>query len=158
MLTKFKKIMKTLFLQSVQTMDSLSNAANLANGDSTFSLWGLVMKGGPVMIPIGVVSLITIYLIVERFIFLKNCSKDENAFIKNIKDYIYNGNIEAAKNLCKTSDSPIARMIGKGISRIGKPLDDIEKAVENVGNIEIFKMEKGLPLLATCASAAPMLG
>lgn len=151
--------MKIFLLQAIQTMDSLSNATSqTASSDSAFSLWELTLKGGPVMIPIGIVSLIAVYLIVERYVFIRKFNKDEKAFIKNIKDYIYNGNIEAAKNLCKNTHSPIARMIEKGIARIGKPLPDIEKAVENVGNIEIFKMEKGLPLLATCASAAPMLG
>lgn len=151
--------MKTIFLQVVQTTDSLANFATSAvNSNESFSLWDLTLKGGPVMIPITLVSLVSVYLIVERYIFIRRFAKDETSFVKSIKDHIYSGNIEAAKNLSQNTDSPIARMIEKGISRIGKPLDDIEKAVENVGNLEIFKMEKGLSILATCASAAPMLG
>jgi biopolymer transport protein ExbB len=121
-------------------------------------LFELALKGGPVMIPVLICSIIAVYIIVERYFAIKKSSKDDPNFMNNIRDFISNGNIEAARALCKNTISPISRMIEKGITRIGKPLSDIEKAIENVGNIEVVKLEKGLSLLATVAGAAPMLG
>ncbi len=126
--------------------------------EETLSLWELALKGGPIMIPIALCSVIAVYIIVERYFAIRKSSKDDPNFMNNIRDFISNGNIDAARSLCKNTESPIARMIEKGVSRIGKPLGDIEKAIENIGNIEVVKMEKGLSLLATVAGAAPMLG
>jgi biopolymer transport protein ExbB len=116
------------------------------------------MKGGPVMIPILICSVIAVYIMIERYFAIRKATKDEPGFMNNIRDYISNGNVEAAKALCRNTTTPVARMVEKGIARIGKPLGDIEKAIENVGNIEVVKLEKGLSLLGTCAGAAPMLG
>lgn len=136
--------------------DSLVTAAPAT--EETLSLWDLALKGGPIMIPIALCSVIAVYIIVERYFAIRKSSKDDPNFMNNIRDFISNGNIDAARSLCRNTDSPIARMIEKGIARIGKPLNDIEKAIENIGNIEVVKMEKGLSLLATVAGAAPMLG
>jgi biopolymer transport protein ExbB len=125
---------------------------------SEMTLFDLLMAGGPVMIPILICSVVAVYIIIERLIAINKLSKDPSNFMNNIRDYITSGNIDAAKALCKNTNNPVARMIEKGISRLGKPLPDIEKAIENVGNIEVVKMERGLSALATCASAAPMLG
>jgi biopolymer transport protein ExbB len=125
---------------------------------SEMTLFDLLMAGGPVMIPILICSVAAVYIIIERLIAINKLSKDPSNFMNNIRDYITSGNIDAAKALCKNTNNPVARMIEKGISRLGKPLPDIEKAIENVGNIEVVKMERGLSALATCASAAPMLG
>jgi biopolymer transport protein ExbB len=125
---------------------------------SEMTLFDLLMAGGPVMIPILICSVVAVYIIIERLIAINKLSKDPSNFMNNIRDYIMSGNIDAAKALCKNTNNPVARMIEKGISRLGKPLPDIEKAIENVGNIEVVKMERGLSALATCASAAPMLG
>ncbi len=125
---------------------------------SEMTLFDLLMAGGPVMIPILICSVVAVYIIIERLIAINKLSKDPSNFMNNIRDYITSGNIDAAKALCKNTNIPVARMIEKGISRLGKPLPDIEKAIENVGNIEVVKMERGLSALATCASAAPMLG
>ena len=124
----------------------------------SLSLLDLLMKGGPVMIPIGLCSVIAIYIIVERYIAIRKASRGDLNFMNNIRDFIHNGNIASATSLCKNTPTPTARMIEKGISRIGKPLGDIEKAIENVGNIEVVKLERGMSALSTCASAAPMLG
>jgi biopolymer transport protein ExbB len=138
------------------TTDSLA-AAPIAT-EETLSLLDLALKGGPIMVPIAICSIIAVYIIVERYFAIRKSSKDDPNFMNNIRDFISNGNIDAARSLCRNTDSPIARMIEKGIARIGKPLNDIEKAIENIGNIEVVKMEKGLSLLATVAGAAPMLG
>jgi biopolymer transport protein ExbB len=136
--------------------DSLT--VNTAQTGETLSLWELALKGGPIMIPIALCSVIAVYIIIERYFAIRKSSKDDPNFMNNIRDFISNGNIDAARSLCRNTDSPIARLIEKGVSRIGKPLGDIEKAIENIGNIEVVKMEKGLSLLATVAGAAPMLG
>jgi biopolymer transport protein ExbB len=122
------------------------------------SLIDLLLKGGPVMIPIGICSLIAAYIIIERFIAIRRSMRDETGFMNNIRDFIKNGNIDAAKALCKNTHTPTARMIEKGIARIGKPLGDIEKAIENVGNMEVVKLERGMSALSTVAGASPMLG
>jgi biopolymer transport protein ExbB len=151
----------SILLQIVQPTDSaavITAAPALPPPQETMSLWQLALKGGPVMIPIAVLSLIAVYIIIERYLVIRKSSRDETSFMNNIRDFIKSGNIDAARSLSHNTQSPIARMIEKGVSRIGKPLGDIEKAIENVGNIEIFKLERGLSLLATCAGAAPMLG
>ncbi len=147
-----------LLLQITQAADSLAANAAGTGEEETLSLLELASKGGPIMIPIALSSILAVYIIVERYFAIKKSSKADSNFMNNIRDYIHTGNMDAAKALCKNTDNPIARMIEKGINRIGKPLSDIEKAIENTGNIEVVKMEKGLSLLATVAGAAPMLG
>ena len=122
------------------------------------SLWDLTLKGGVVMIPIALLSLISIYVLIERSIVINAAAKSDDTFMKRIRDYIHDGEIESAVNLCKRTDKPYARMIQKGISRIGRPMNDVLVAIENVGNLEIAKLEKGFPLIATTAAGAPMLG
>ena len=149
----------SILLQMTLPADSAATAAaTTAPVQESMTLWQLTLKGGPVMIPIGILSLIAVYVIIERYLVIRKASRDETSFMNNIRDFIKNGNIDAARSLSHNTVSPIARMIEKGVSRIGKPLADIEKAIENTGNIEIFKLERGLSLLATCAGAAPMLG
>ncbi len=143
---------------STAATDTASAATGALPTEETLSLLDLAFKGGPIMVPIALCSVIAVYIIFERYFAIKKSSKSDPNFMNNIRDFISNGNIDAARSLCKNTDSPIARMVEKGVSRIGKPLGDIEKAIENVGNIEVVKMEKGLSLLATVAGAAPMLG
>jgi biopolymer transport protein ExbB len=121
-------------------------------------LWELTMKGGWIMIPIAVLSIIAVYIFVERYFAIRKASKTDENFMNRIKDYIHDGKIDSALALCQSTDSPIARMIEKGIQRIGRPLSDISTAIENVGRLEVFKLERGLPALATAAGGAPMLG
>lgn len=118
----------------------------------------LAMKGGWVMIPIIILSIIAVYIFVERFYAIKKAQKVDINFMNRIRDYIMDGKIDAAKNLCETTDNPVAHMIHKGISRIGRPLNDVNAAIENVGRLEIYKLEQGLPTLASCAGGAPMIG
>lgn len=122
------------------------------------NLWDLCVKGGFIMIILALLSLISIYVFVERWIALRRAAKSDATFMSRIKDYIHEGEIESAQNLCKRDDSPYARLISKGISRIGRPMNDVLVTIENTGNIEVSKLEKGLPWLATTAAGAPMLG
>lgn len=122
------------------------------------SVWDLALQGGWIMIPLAILSIISIYIFVERCIVIGRARRDDDTFMKRIKDYIHDGEIESARRLCATTDTPYARLISKGISRIGRPMQDVLVTIENTGNIEIAKLEKGLPWLATTAAGGPMLG
>ncbi|MEZ5009436.1 MAG: MotA/TolQ/ExbB proton channel family protein [Chitinophagales bacterium] len=145
-------MLNTIFLQSIDN----GGAEEVAQ--ESMQLISLIMKGGYIMIPIGVLSIIAIYIFVERYLTIKKASKIDPKFMLNIKDYVANGNIEAAKTLSKNTDTPIARMIEKGVLRIGKPLRDISVAIENVGKLEIYQLERKLATLASIAGVAPMIG
>lgn len=124
----------------------------------TINTLDLTMKGGWLMIVLLILLLLSIYVLIERILVIKKADKEDDSFMNRIKDYIHEGKIESAQALCRKSDTPASRMVEKGISRLGRPMSDITEAVENVGNIEIAKLEKGLPLLATSAAGAPMIG
>ena len=126
--------------------------------EAKLSIWELCSQGGLLMIPLVLLSVVCIYIFIERAIVINRATKHDESFMKRIKDYIHEGEIESAMNLCKKNDSPYARLIAKGISRIGRPMNDVLVAIENTGNIEIASLGKGLPWLATTASSAPMLG
>jgi len=150
--------MLLVLLQNVaaSTADSLSY--DIAADPAPVSYFDLAIKGGWVMIPIGILSIIAVYIFIERFMALRNAAKIDQNFMNRIKDYIHDGKIDSATALCQSSDNPLARMIEKGISRIGRPLNDINTAIQNIGQVEIYKLEKGLAILASCAGGAPMLG
>ena len=119
----------------------------------------LLMEGGwYIMIPLALMSLIGMYVFFERFLAIRKADKVSPDFMQKLKDYISQGNLSSARNLCADSNTPVARMLDKGISRIGKPLKDISVAIENVGKLEIYRLEKNLSTLATVAGAAPMVG
>ena len=122
------------------------------------SLWNLATEGGLIMIPIAILFVIAIYLFFERLLTINKANEDPDHFMSRVKELVLRGDVNGAKMLCAQTNSPIARMIVKGISRIGSPLKNIEAAIENVGKIEIFKLEKNLPTLATISGAAPMIG
>ena len=126
--------------------------------DQALSLWELTVKGGPLMIPIILSSFVAIYIFVERILTINRANQDQSAFMARIKELVLKGDINGARVLCAQFDSPVARMIEKGVSRIGSPLKNIEASIENTGKIEIFKLEKNLSILATVAGAAPMMG
>jgi biopolymer transport protein ExbB len=125
---------------------------------NTESAFDIILKGGPVMIPLAILLVATIYLFIERFITIQKASQIDPNFMRNIRDYILNGNIEGARSLCKATSSPVAKIIEKGIQRIGRPVKDIESAIENAGKIEINKLEKNVNILNTIAGLAPMFG
>ncbi|MBK8292964.1 MAG: MotA/TolQ/ExbB proton channel family protein [Flammeovirgaceae bacterium] len=116
------------------------------------------MAGGPLMIPIVICSIIAIYIFVERLLTVNRANVSSDSFMGKIKELVVRGDINGAKILCAQYDTPVARMIEKGVSRIGSPLKNIEASIENVGKIEVFRLEKNLSVLATIAGAAPMIG
>lgn len=121
--------------------------------------WEMAQKGGPwIMIPMLIMSFIAVYIFIERWVAITKASKEDTTFMDRIKDYILEGKIESATNLCQQVNTPASRMIEKGISRLGKPMNDVLVAIENVGNLETNTMEKGFNTLATIAGGAPMLG
>jgi biopolymer transport protein ExbB len=125
---------------------------------ATINIWDLAIKGGWLMIPICLLLFIAVAILIERILVIKSAGKEDPTFMNRIKDYIHEGKIDSAINLCRMNDTPISRMIEKGISRLGRPMNDILVAIENVGNIEVAKLEKGFPWVATAAATAPMIG
>ncbi|HEY5689950.1 MAG TPA: MotA/TolQ/ExbB proton channel family protein [Cyclobacteriaceae bacterium] len=126
--------------------------------NEAISVWELAKEGGLMMIPIVLSSFIAVYVFVERVLTINKANKSPDAFISKIKELVLRGDISGAKLLCTQFDSPIARMIEKGVSRIGSPLKNIEASIENLAKIELFKLEKNLSILATISGAAPMMG
>jgi biopolymer transport protein ExbB len=124
----------------------------------SLDFWQLALKGGWIMIPIAALSLITLFIFGDRYVDMQRASKFDPSLMNQIRQNILDGKIDSALSLCRATQKPITRMIEKGITRIGRPLNDVHTAVENVGNLEISKLEKGLPLLASAAGGAPMIG
>lgn len=125
---------------------------------SEMSILELAEKGGWIMIVLAVMSVLAIYILVERFIAIKRAEKDDPMFMDRIRDYIKNSDVKSAVNFCRVTNTPAARMIERGISRMGRPAADVQSAIENTGNLEVALLEKRLPVLATIAGGAPMLG
>lgn len=146
-----------LYLQ--KNIDAVTNTVS---EEKTLSIYKLIMEsgtGGLIIICLLFFLLaIALYIYFERFFAIKAAAKVDENFMNQIKDYVLEGKLDAARDLCKNTDSPTARLVGKGISRIGKPLDDINKAIENSGKLEIYQLEKNVSVVATIAGAAPMIG
>jgi biopolymer transport protein ExbB len=121
-------------------------------------LFEVALKGGWVMIPLLILSIVAIYIFFERFMATKKASKEDTNFMTNIRTYIHEGKIDSARALCQANSTPLAKMIEKGIMRIGRPLNDISTAIENVGKLEVSKLEKNVAFLSMTAGAAPMIG
>ena len=126
--------------------------------EESISLFSMAMYGGWIMVILALLLAWACYIFIERLVTLKNASREDLHFMDKIKDYIHEGKMDSAVNLCRETDTPASRMIEKGISRIGRPMQDVQVAVENVGNLEVGKLEKGLVIMATIAAGAPMLG
>lgn len=141
----------------INLQDSINTAVAEA-GELKLSYWELAIKGGWIMIPIAILSVIAVYIFIERFFAIKKASQTDINFMNKIKDYIHDDKIDSALALCQSTNSPVARMIEKGLQRIGRPLNDINAAIETIGNLEISTLEKSLPALATVSGAAPMIG
>tara|TARA_B100001758_G_C18366988_1_gene589097 strand:- start:661 stop:1365 length:705 start_codon:yes stop_codon:yes gene_type:complete len=145
-------------------IDTVSNSKkiNEETTEKTLSIIELITSGGVggnlVMGTLGILSIIAIYILIERYSNIKKASQEDESFLKSIQNFVEAKDIEAAKTLCKNTDSPISRMIEKGVNRIDKPMTDISAAIENQGKLEVFKMENNLSNLATISGAAPMIG
>ena len=126
--------------------------------EMTMSLFGLFMKGGALMWVLLALSFVAINIFGKKWWILRKAGTINHNFMKDIRDLIHDGKIKSAEALCQKYDSPMARLVEKGIDRIGRPLQDIQTAVENTGNVEVSRLEKGLPILATIAGGAPMIG
>lgn len=116
------------------------------------------MDGGYIMIPLAVLLLVSIYIFIQRCLVIHKASKEDSTFMNRIRDYVHEGDIESAENLCKKNDTPYSRLIMKGLTRIGRPMNDVLVAIENTGNIEVQGLAKGFTWLSTTAAGAPMLG
>jgi biopolymer transport protein ExbB len=134
------------------------DTVTVSSGQDSMALLSLILQGGYMMIPIFILSVVAVYIYVERHRTISRAAKMPSGFMENIKRMVADGDLSGAKVLCQQSDTPIGRMIGKGLSRIGIPLKNIEVSIENVGRIEIYNLEKNLSLLATISGAAPMIG
>jgi biopolymer transport protein ExbB len=141
-----------------QTVADTTSSTPGVQGYDTLSLWDLTVKGGPIMVVLGVLLIIALYIFFERYLVTIKASKEDQNFMINIKNFIKEGKIDSALAMCKSNNTPLARMLEKGISRIGRPLEDIAAAVENVGKLEIAKLEKSVGYLSTIASISPSLG
>lgn len=137
----------------LQAAGSAANPAGIKMG-----FIDLAMKGGPIMIPIILLSFVAAFIFFDRYFAIRKAGKVDSRLMDRVKKYILDGKIESALALCSAENTPTARMIEKGISRIGRPMADVTTAIENVGNLEVYKLEKGLPVLASVAGGAPMLG
>lgn len=148
-----------MLFQIPEMMDSAAVVAEqVQQVEESMNLWEMAKYGGWIMIVLAVLLAVAVYLFIERLVVIGKAKKEDHSFMDRIKDYIHDGKIDSALNLCKQTDTPASRMVEKGISRIGRPMSDVQVAVENVGNLEVAKLEKNLVILATIASGAPMLG
>jgi biopolymer transport protein ExbB len=146
----------------IENLLFLFQNADLERDLKSQSFFDIIVKSGPVgiaiMVVLVVLSFMALYIFVERYLNIQRAGRIDQSFIHNIRSNVASGNIQAAKSLCQSTDSPVARMVEKGLMRIGKPMRDIDAAIENVGNLEIFKLEKNLSTLASIAGSAPMIG
>lgn len=144
-------------------VDTLNQALQAVSGNmpeatQSLSILELATKGGWIMIVLLVLSLIAVFVFVQKLIQILAAAREDKHFMARIRDYVQDGKIDSAMKLCEDTDTPAARMVHKGLSRMGRPMQDVLVIIENVGNIEIGKLEKGLPVLATIAAGAPMIG
>ncbi len=139
-------------------VDTVATAADAVTKKEEISLWYLLMQGGVLMVPLLICSILMVYVFAERLMVIKRASSIDPTFMSRIREHVTDGNLQAAKSLAKNTSGPIARMIDKGLSRIGKPIDHIEKSMENAGKLEVYQLEKNLSMLSTIAGIAPMFG
>lgn len=141
-----------------QALVAEETLADAAAAQDPINLWTMAQYGGWIMIVLAVLLALGVYLFVERLVIIHKAQKEDKSFMDRVKDYIHDGKMEQAIELCHKTDTPVARMVEKGITRIGRPMQDVMVAIENVGNLEVAKLEKNLVILATVASGAPMIG
>ena len=167
-IAKYKKQNSVIFIQNTTSMfhsffllqaDTATRLTTQTEGTGKgVSLIELLQLGGFIMIPLAALFVITIYVFFERFLSIRKASSIEGNFMNIIRDHIVNGNVSAARSFAKNTDNPVARIIDKGIQRLGKPIENIERSMENVGKLELYNLEKNLSILSLSAGIAPLLG
>jgi biopolymer transport protein ExbB len=152
--------MKLFFLQIAPDSlnKALANQHGIPEPGTQMNLWELLLAGGWIMLPLALLLVIAIFFFFERLIAIRNAGKLDYNFMSIIRDHIVTGNVTAARSLARNTFNPVARMIDKGLQRIGKPIEAIEKSMENVGKLEIYKMERNISVLSLIAGIAPMFG
>src|SRR5262245_43658306 len=144
-------------LQIVDTANRTAGELMNVKGGS-YSFFDLITMGGWIMVPLGIMLLLTVYFFAERYIAIRHAARIDNNFMNIIRDHIVSGNITAARSFAKNTNNPVARIIDKGIQRIGKPIDSIEKSMDNVGQLEMYKLEKNTGILSVVSKIAPIFG
>jgi len=148
-----------IFLQVQQTVQDTAHAANAATANETsMSLLDLILKGRWLMLPLIILLIVAIYIFIERLIVVTRSAKVTPNFMDRIQDLVQDGNIKEARNLCKAENTPVSRILDKGLRKIGKPIDDIERALESGGKLEVYRLEKNLSILGIISGIAPMFG
>lgn len=149
-----------LLIQSDSAVQAVADAAATAAAPERITLWDMALNGGWIMLVLALLLILAIYIFIERYLTLNGALKGEadTLFMNTIRQYVHEGNVDAARDLSKQTDSPLGRMIAKGFSRLGRPLPDIQAAIENEGKLEVANLEKRVSLVATVASLGPMLG
>ena len=149
-----------LLIQSDSAVQAVADAAASAAAPERITLWDMALNGGWIMLVLALLLILAIYIFIERYLTLNGALKGEadSLFMNTIRQYVHEGNVDAARDLSKQTDSPLGRMIAKGFSRLGRPLPDIQAAIENEGKLEVANLEKRVSLVATVASLGPMLG
>ncbi|HTB06793.1 MAG TPA: MotA/TolQ/ExbB proton channel family protein [Bacteroidia bacterium] len=126
--------------------------------EAQMNLLELIKSGGVVMYPLAILSILAVFFLIERYLYIKKATRSTPTFMDTMKDFLRNNNIDAAKSLCKNTDTPVARIVGKGVNRLNKPIDEIESSMENAGRVEAYKLERNLNILGIIAGIAPMFG
>jgi len=155
--------MPSLFITPAFAQESVTlDMAEPITEERTLSIIDLMMSGGVggqlIMLALLILSIIAVYIFVERWLTIQRAGKENPQFMNSIREHVQKGNLDAARSLCNQTDTPVARMLEKGVARIGRPLNDISAAIENVGKLETYKLETNLATLATISGAAPMIG
>lgn len=146
-------------IDSASMAEAAAQASDvIAPQQEEMHLLDMAMKGGWLMLVLLALSIVAIYIFGKKWWMIHQAGNIDNNFMRDIRDYLHEGKLKSAQSLCEKYDSPVARLVEKGISRIGRPLSDIQTAIENTGNTEVARLEKGLPILATIAGGAPMIG
>lgn len=149
-------MLSSIFLGITQTATEVATSAETTQAE--LNIFELAVKGGWIMIVLAILLIVAIYIFVERFLALRKALKEDINFMENVKNCIYSGDLEGAKNLTRSSNTPIGRMVDKGLSRLGRPLNDINQAIENVGKLEVAQLESGVSMVGTIAALGPSLG
>ena len=140
-----------------QIVDSTA-LQSVAESNKVMRLWDILQSGGTIMIPLGLLFVLAVFFFFERYIAIRKAGKIDDNFMRIIRDHIVNGNIAAARSMSRNTDNPVARIVDKGIQRVGKPIDAIERSMENVARLEMYNLERNLSVLSVISRAAPIFG